>query len=103
MGRRANKEMDRLTRDVLEAERLGYGVHYGHYKADHPHTGDPGPRKIDPGSVECICTQCGKKYTKPRNSARHFCSNECRFNHARAEVAKKRAEETKEEVEHVQK
>ena len=28
--------MDRIEYDVMEAERLGYGIHYGHYKADHP-------------------------------------------------------------------
>lgn len=28
--------LDNIEKDVIAAMELGYGVHYGHYKADHP-------------------------------------------------------------------
>lgn len=39
----AKRILDNLERDVVAAMRLGYGVHYGAYKADHPHTRDCSP------------------------------------------------------------
>ena len=30
--------MDNLDKDIRMAEKLGYGVHYGAFKADYPNT-----------------------------------------------------------------
>lgn len=30
---------DNIERDVIAAMKLGYGVHYGAYKADYPNCG----------------------------------------------------------------
>ena len=32
------KNPDNLDLDVRRAQLLGYGIHYGRYKADHPNT-----------------------------------------------------------------
>lgn len=32
------KPQDHLDYDVMRANELGYGPHYGNYKADHPET-----------------------------------------------------------------
>ncbi len=46
--------MDNLDRDVREARRLGYGVRYGRYKADHPHTKpDPNAQVEEPEIRKC--------------------------------------------------
>lgn len=73
--------MDHLTRDVLEAKRLGYGCHYGWYKADHPHTK---PVDDDLQALVCsgqedtrICKQCGKPFV-PEHRARQYCSDACK-------------------------
>ena len=84
----ARRKLDNLDRDVIRAERLGYGCHYGRYKADHPHTRveDAHPAPIIevqelPNTLK-PCKFCGKMfdpedlgYTK----ARMFCSDECQY------------------------
>ena len=70
---------DNLDRDSAEAMRLGYGVHYGRYKADHPHTRDRAePESDSPGTVRC-CPQCGKRFTVGSGQNRRvYCCDECR-------------------------
>ena len=70
--------MDRLTYDVREAERLGYGVHYGHYKADHPISDfDPDapqkPKTLPPRK----CKECQAEFIPPRPNA-WYCCDDCR-------------------------
>lgn len=76
--------LDNLTRDVLEAERLGYGCHYGNYKADHPHTRPAADALIiEPEKPEeiRICKHCGTSFVRQRN-LRDFCSGVCKRAHA---------------------
>lgn len=51
------RKLDNIERDVIRAMELGYGVHYGNYKADHPFT------KYDPEPVPMVeskpCLHCG--------------------------------------------
>jgi hypothetical protein len=79
--------MDNLDRDVREAQRLGYGVHYGRYKADHPHTKpDPNAQVKAPEIRECRF--CGKEYVLDRLSGLgNFCSDNCKLSHRRANNA----------------
>ena len=69
--------MDNLAKDVREAMRLGYGVHYGRYKADHPctadHSAEPPEQKFP--TIRCRC--CGKEFEQTHKNLR-FCSDECR-------------------------
>ena len=75
--------MDNLTRDVLEAERLGYGCHYGNYKADHPHT-RPAPDEplahLEEQEEFRICKHCGKSFVR-QSLLRDFCSDICKRTH----------------------
>lgn len=70
--------MDNLARDVREALRLGYGVHYGHYKADHPHTADhsvePDPPKYPPRK----CKECEMEFIPTRRDQR-YCTDDCKI------------------------
>lgn len=97
--------MDNLTRDVLEAQRLGYGCHYGNYKEDHPHT-RPVPadvavtaedvRRSEPERVLRVCRHCGKEFVR-RTNLLNFCSEICKKTHS-AELnleAKRRAGQKK--------
>lgn len=68
------KPLDNLTRDVIAAERLGYGCHYGHYKADHPHIETEAPEERDPELR--ACTECGTLFLPVRDG--RFCCKECR-------------------------
>lgn len=73
--------MDNLDRDIREAQRLGYGVHYGRYKADHPHTREDPLDVARPMKLR-TCKQCGKEYAYDRtNGLGYFCSKACKNAH----------------------
>ena len=73
----ARREKDNLDMDSKRALELGYGVHYGRYKADHPHTMD-----LPAGSVKsppvAKCLSCGEEFVKNRKD-RMFCCDDCRL------------------------
>lgn len=82
--------MDNLARDVRMAEKLGYGCHYGWYKADHPHTADltdeeilglpvKGKKKkpVAKGPEMTVCRWCGKSFPTSRHG-RQYCNDDCR-------------------------
>lgn len=71
--------MDNLTKDCLEAQRLGYGVHYGWYKADHPHTADHfcGPAPLADGAKIRTCVECGFEF-RPYHKNDKYCCEACR-------------------------
>ena len=81
--------MDNLARDVRMAEKLGYGCHYGHYKADHPNTaeltdeeilGMPVRSRRKPAKKEpelTACLWCGKTFQTSRYG-RQYCNDDCR-------------------------
>ena len=58
--KKKHKPQDHLEYDVMRAEALGYGCHYGAYKADHPETkaefeaetGTVEVKKVDTSKVE---------------------------------------------------
>lgn len=81
--------MTNLDKDIAMAEQLGYGPHYGAYKADHPCTREPGP---DPEIVpvtpekdvyEAVCPICGKSFEKA-HALQMYCCQRCK------DVAKQR-------------
>lgn len=84
------KKKDNLDRDVAAAMRLGYGVHYGRYKADHPHTdmevSAPKPEKeldYEPEHIFNVpCALCGREFIRTHNGMK-YCSDECRQEAAR--------------------
>lgn len=81
--------MDNLERDVRMAEKLGYGCHYGWYKADHPHTADltdeeilglpvKGKRKQrKKGPDMTACLWCGKSFLTTSHG-KQYCNDDCR-------------------------
>lgn len=72
MGKR---EPDNLDLDSRRALELGFGVHYGDYKAVYPHTREmPEPEKEVPMES---CLECGTLFPATRRG-RKFCSDNCR-------------------------
>lgn len=85
--KRHRKPTDHLEYDVMQAEALGYGCHYGNYKADHPNTreefenltGMKKVEKVDDGKVELHCLQCGATfYVSYLQKNKKYCCDECR-------------------------
>ena len=84
-------KLDNIDLDMRDAARLGYGVQYGRFKADHPFTKDaneekligkknkqPATEKISIKQVyEKICPVCGKKFTAT-NKLKKYCCPQCR-------------------------
>ena len=73
------RKLDNIERDVVAAMKLGYGVHYGHYKADYPHTKDCSPTKDHPQSLpdageEFHCALCGKVFLRSHGGQK-YCSD----------------------------
>lgn len=69
--------IDNLDKDIKMAEKLGYGIHYGAYKADHPHTKEMEPEIISEDSQACLW--CGILFRRERSQRKIFCSDYCRL------------------------
>lgn len=93
MGRetRRRRPKDNIDLDMEDAERLGYGVHYGKFKADHPNTMEAHESRLYPRKkkkteeeqlqarkvYEKVCPVCSKKFTTTLNR-RIYCSDVCK-------------------------
>lgn len=68
--------MTNLDKDIRMAEKLGYGVHYGAYKADYPSTKEKAPERIDNDVQPCLW--CGMLFRIDRGRRKMFCTDACR-------------------------
>lgn len=72
--------MDSIDRAMKEAERLGFGVSYGKYRAAYPDgSQDVVPKPAPAAKSEeptGVCRCCGKPFVK-RHASRTVCSVEC--------------------------
>lgn len=85
--KKRRKPADHIDYDVRQAEALGYGCHYGNYKADHPDTkaeyeaatGRVEKVKVAPDRLERACLQCGGKfYATVMQVNKKYCCDDCR-------------------------
>lgn len=67
------EQMDNLTREMIECEKAGYGVHYGRWKAAQP-IAKPVPLEL-PEDWK-ICPHCGKAF-KPKLKQQKYCEAMC--------------------------
>ena len=72
--------MDHLDRDVKRALELGYGVHYGRYKADYPHTRDLDEAEEEKPVPTKACVECGTEFPLTHKNKK-YCSEECYRKH----------------------
>jgi hypothetical protein len=82
-----SKSISNLDRDIREAAQLGYGVHYGRYKADHPSTAP----EVDAGPPEATgtCAECGGVFVL-RKGGQLYCSDVCKSRHNNREAYRRR-------------
>lgn len=73
----AKKEMDKLSLDMIECEKAGYGVHYGAWKAAQTNQTAPVvvEQKIPEGWL--VCEYCGKAFKPKTKRPQRFCEVEC--------------------------
>lgn len=98
--------MSNLDRDIREAARLGYGVHYGDYMADkiagRIHV-PPAPEEDEGPPAEVRrCKECGSPFV-PHRFNQLFCAEPCRSTyHSRHEKRRCRARKAEAEKEDVE-
>lgn len=73
--------MDNIDRIMKEADRLGFGVSYGKYKAAYPGGGKcapsaPAPKELDYVDDIRKCKLCGKEFTIIHGN-QAYCSTKC--------------------------
>ena len=79
------RKLDNIDLDVIDADRLGYGPHYGHFKADHPYTkeaNEPRLRKNQKPAppkkmYELKCHTCGALF-EAKSPYRRYCCSKCK-------------------------
>lgn len=72
--------MDNIDRMMKEADRLGFGVSYGKYRAAYPNGSSGANLKAAAGRSEkpsATCRHCGKPFVI-RHGNQQYCSGECR-------------------------
>lgn len=67
------KELDKLSQEMIQCEKDGFGVHYGRWKATQPIV-KPVPVEIPEGWKSC--PQCGRAF-KPVKANNKYCGAEC--------------------------
>ena len=67
--------MSSLDEDLKEAQRLGYGVWYGRYKADHPGVPRAVPVEVEE-QPDAVCAICGKHFYRNRGNKK-YCGGAC--------------------------
>lgn len=87
-AKKRRKLSDHIEYDVMRSNELGYGPHYGKYKADHPDTraefesltgGEP--QKIDSFKTVKQCPAYGEKFIiNKTNANKIYCCDDCRRN-----------------------
>ena len=88
-----------LDYDMQRAEALGYGPHYGKYKADHPNTRAEFERLTETAKHAHrsekmgTCPQCGKQFLRTGlQSRKTYCSEECRIKNNYAKHYEKKSD-----------
>lgn len=84
--------MSNLDHDIREAARLGYGVHYGRYKADHPHAA----QDQDDGQPEktAKCAECGSLFV-PKKVNQLYCCTACKSRRSNRDAYRRKVHESK--------
>ena len=95
------KELDKLSRDMIECEKAGYGCHYGAwYAATHPIKTVPAvptvptEKPIPEGWL--VCQWCGKPFMPKTKKKQKFCEPMCRYEYDKEKYKAYRASYKKE-------
>ena len=67
------KELDKLSQEMIQCEKDGYGVHYGRWKATQPIV-KPVPVEIPEGMK--ACANCGRLFKIVKANSK-YCGAQC--------------------------
>lgn len=71
------KELDKLSLDMIECKKAGFGCHYGAWKATQDRPVVIQKKEIEPKFGYGICKHCGKQFIKTSNLRRFYCDAIC--------------------------
>lgn len=101
--RRKKKELDKLSLDMIQCEKDGYGCHYGAWKATQEHQTEFKRKEYEPRFGWCICKYCGKRFPK-EHGKQLYCDSLCqrsfqteKYREGKREYAKKYMQEKRAE------
>lgn len=69
--------MDKLSLEMIQCQKDGYGVHYGRWKAKQPVI-KPAPVEVLPEGWKA-CPHCGKWF-EPKHHNQKYCDAVCCYN-----------------------
>ncbi len=82
------KQLDKLSLDMIECQKAGFGVHYGAWKATQI------PKKIEPKGLPDgwkKCAYCGKPFKPKTKRIQYYCEAQCQAAAQREKDKDKRA------------
>lgn len=82
--------MDNLAMDCARAKALGYGCHYGWFKADYPNSSAI-PVKEAGGDLYKTCAHCGERFIPSKKGVK-YCGAICSYNANYERIKQRRAE-----------
>lgn len=82
MGRKKGK-LDKLSLDVIQCEKDGFGVHYGAWRAAQYEKGK-GMTPAKPQGYKHTCLNCGNEFYSKANKPRKYCSEQCKNEYYRS-------------------
>ena len=68
------KQLDKLSLDMIECEKAGFGCHYGAWKATQEPV-KPVPLPTDKYEFKCI--NCGQTFFQKSRRPRKYCNEDC--------------------------
>lgn len=72
--RKKDAELDKLSLEMIECEKAGYGVHYGKWKAAQKVV-VPEQKGIPDGWR--VCARCGKPFKPKTKRIQYYCEANC--------------------------
>lgn len=88
MGKK--KQLDKLSLDMIQCEKDGYGVHYGAWKAAQTPV-QIGPKGTPEGWL--VCAWCGKPFKPKTKRLQKYCEAYCQAEAQKARERQKRETE----------
>ena len=73
---RKKKELDKLSRDMIQCEKDGFGVHYGAWKATQERQTEFKRKEYEPRFGWGICGYCGNRFPK-EHGKQLYCDSVC--------------------------
>ena len=91
MATKKKAPMDKLSLDMIQCEKDGFGVHYGAWRAAQYEKNGGMPQIQKRNGYKRICINCGKEFYVKTNRVQKYCDEFCKEQCYRRQKAEARA------------